>query len=74
MITLHFAHESTDVYFGRDQSILKQRERIKQKAFEQRRLHHSRLAAEYHQPDEPSTLFNYAALGSKYPDDGQGRA
>ena len=35
----------TDVYFGRDKAILKQRERIKQKTFETRRLHHSQRAA-----------------------------
>ena len=34
-----------DVYFGRDKFILKQRERIKQKTLEQRRLHHRKLAA-----------------------------
>ncbi len=34
-----------DVYFGRDQAILEQRERIKQKTLEARRLHHSKRAA-----------------------------
>lgn len=34
-----------DVYFGRDKTILQQRERIKQKTLEQRRLHHRKLAA-----------------------------
>ena len=34
-----------DVYFGRDKAILKQRERIKQKTFETRRLYHSQRAA-----------------------------
>ena len=34
-----------DVYFGRDQAILEQRERIKQKTFEARRLHHRQRAA-----------------------------
>ncbi|WP_412550264.1 IS3 family transposase [Shimia sp. MIT910701] len=34
-----------DVYFGRDQAILEQRERIKRKTFEARRLHHSQRAA-----------------------------
>jgi transposase InsO family protein len=29
-----------DVYFGRDKAILKQRERIKRKTLEARRLHH----------------------------------
>jgi hypothetical protein len=35
----------TDVYFGRDKAILKQRERIKQKTLEARRLHHRQHAA-----------------------------
>lgn len=34
-----------DVYFGRDKAILEQRERIKQKTLETRRLHHSQRAA-----------------------------
>ena len=34
-----------DVYFGRGQSILKQRERIKRKTLETRRLHHRKVAA-----------------------------
>ena len=34
-----------DVYFGRDKAILDQRERIKQKTLEARRLHHSQRAA-----------------------------
>ena len=34
-----------DVYFGRDKAILKQRERIKRKTLEARRLHHRQLAA-----------------------------
>ena len=35
----------SDVYFGRDKAILQQRERIKRKTFEARRLHHSTHAA-----------------------------
>ena len=35
----------SDVYFGRDKAILKQRERIKRKALETRRLHHRQRAA-----------------------------
>ncbi len=35
----------SDVYFGRDKAILKQRERIKRKTFEARRLQHRKLAA-----------------------------
>jgi hypothetical protein len=34
-----------DVYFGRDKAILKQRERIKRKTLETRRLHHRLRAA-----------------------------
>ena len=34
-----------DVYFGRGQTILLQRERIKRKTFEQRRLQHRKSAA-----------------------------
>ena len=34
-----------DVYFGRDKAILKQRERIKRKTIETRRLHHCKNAA-----------------------------
>ena len=35
----------SDVYFGRDKAILKQRERIKRKTLEARRLHHCTRAA-----------------------------
>ncbi len=35
----------SDVYYGRDKAILKQRERIKQKTIETRRLHHRQHAA-----------------------------
>nr|WP_245990295.1 IS3 family transposase [Litoreibacter meonggei] len=35
----------SDVYFGRDKAILKQRERIKRKTLETRRLHHCQHAA-----------------------------
>ncbi len=34
-----------DVYFARDKAILKQRERIKRKTLETRRLHHKQRAA-----------------------------
>jgi len=34
---------SSDVYFGRDKAILKQRESIKQETFEGRRLQHRRI-------------------------------
>ena len=35
----------SDVYFGRDKAILKQRQRIKRKPLETRRLHHRQRAA-----------------------------
>jgi hypothetical protein len=35
----------SDVYFGRDKAILKQRERVKRKTLEARRLHHRQRAA-----------------------------
>jgi len=34
-----------DAYFGRDEAIIKQRERIKRKTIEHRRLQHRKLAA-----------------------------
>ncbi|SIS80242.1 hypothetical protein SAMN05421772_105102 [Paracoccus saliphilus] len=34
-----------DAYFGRADTVIKQRERIKRKTIEQRRLHHRKLAA-----------------------------
>ena len=45
-----------DVYFGRDKTILQQRERIKRKALEARRLHHRQRAAKCSQPDVPDFL------------------
>jgi hypothetical protein len=42
----HASHVTpADVYFGRDKAILKQRERIKRKTLETRRLHHRQHAA-----------------------------
>ena len=47
----HYNHQRlsnltpADVYFGRGQTILRTRERIKRKTFEQRRLQHSKSAA-----------------------------
>lgn len=38
-------HTPADVYFARYKAVLKQRERIKQKAFKARRLHHGQRAA-----------------------------
>ena len=42
-----------DVYFGRGQTILLERERIKRKTIEHRRLQHRDAAAENYQPGEP---------------------
>jgi hypothetical protein len=47
-----------DVYFGRGQSILKQRERIKRKTMETRRLQYRKHAALYYQQDEPDPLLD----------------
>jgi hypothetical protein len=40
-----FVGKRADVYFGRGQTILLQRERIKRHTITQRRLHHQRQAA-----------------------------
>jgi hypothetical protein len=63
--TPSFGVTFADVYFGRDKAILQQRERIKRKTLEARRLHHSQRAALSNRPDEPDTLLVYAALGAK---------
>lgn len=48
-------HRSSDVYFGRGQSILLNREWIKRKTMEKRRLQHSKSAAQYETQDGPNT-------------------
>ncbi len=45
-----------DVNFGRNQAILKQRERTKQKTLEARRLHHRQHASQSNQTEEPNSL------------------
>jgi len=45
-----------DVNSGRDKAILEQRERIKQKTLETRRLHHRKHAAQSNQQDDPNAL------------------
>ncbi len=60
-----------DVYFGRDKAILKQREKIKRKTREARRLHHRQQAAQPNETDEPNSLVVWSANGPKNPDDGQ---
>ena len=60
-----------DVYFGRGQAILKQRERIKRKTIEARRLLHRKSAAQSNQTDEPDPLLDHATICPKIPDDGQ---
>ena len=60
-----------DVYFGRGQTILLQRERIKRQTIGQRRLQHQRQAAQHHQPEEPEPLLIYAACRIKNSDDEQ---
>jgi putative transposase len=58
-----------DVYFGRGQTILIEREGIKRIA--NRRLLHQQHAAEHCTPDEPETLLISAAACPKNSDDGQ---
>ena len=60
-----------DVYFGRGETILRQRERIKRKTIETRRLLRRRSAAKSLEPDEPGPLLARAAICPKIPDDGQ---
>ncbi len=56
------------VYFGRGQTILQQRERIKRKTIETRRLLHRKSAAQSNQSDAPDPLLDQAAICSKIPD------
>ena len=51
-----------DAYFGRAQTIIKQRERIKRQTIEHRRLQHHRLAAQHQNPDEADTPLIYDAI------------
>ena len=44
-LAVRFNQTPADVYFERDQAILKQRERIKRKTIETRRLQHRKFAA-----------------------------
>ena len=60
-----------NVYFGRDQIFLIERERIKRQTIANRRLLHRRKAAYHYKPDEPETLLFYAATCPKNFDDGQ---
>jgi putative transposase len=60
-----------DVYFGRGQSILKQRQRIKRKTMETRRLQYRKYAAQYLKPDEPDPLLDQDASCADLYDDGQ---
>jgi putative transposase len=60
-----------DVYFGRGNTILLERERIKRQTIANRRLLHRRQAAKHHQPDEPEPPLIGAARCPKNSDDGQ---
>lgn len=59
-----------NVYLERCQTILKQRERIKRKTIETRRLLHRRSAAKSNQPDESDPRLAQAAICPKISDDG----
>jgi hypothetical protein len=49
-----------DVYFGRGQTILLERERIKRQTLQNRRLHHRGQAALHHSTDAPDPPFDLA--------------
>ena len=59
-----------DVYFGRGERILKQRERTKRKTIENRRLLHRKSAASSIQPDAPDPPSAQAPIRPKTPGDG----
>ena len=59
-----------DVYFGRGQTILKQRERIKRKTIETRRLLQRKSAASLNQQKVQDAPLDQLAICSKTPDDG----
>ncbi len=59
-----------DVYFGRGQTILLKRERIKRKTIEHRRLRHAKATAEITTNDEPEPPLSNAPSCLKYFDDG----
>ena len=54
-----------DVYFGRGQTILLQRERIKRETIKLRRLHHQRKAASFETATEPEPPFTKNRLASQ---------
>ncbi len=60
-----------DAYFGRAPAIIKQRERIKRKTIEHRRLQHRKLATSHQPPDEAPSPLIYAAICAKCSDDGR---
>jgi len=60
-----------NVYFGRVQIFLIERERIKRQTIANRRLLHRRKAAYHYKSDEPETLLFYAATCPKNFDDRQ---
>jgi hypothetical protein len=59
-----------DVYFGRGQTILLERERIKRQTIEHRRLQHRKIAAQNGQPDVPEPLLIQANICLKLSNDG----
>ena len=59
-----------DAYFGRAETIIKQRDRIKLQTIEHRRLQHRKLATEHQPPDEADAPLIYAASCAKCSDDG----
>jgi hypothetical protein len=59
-----------DVYLGRDQTILLQRERIKRQTIQNRRLLHQNKAASDQQRDGPEPPLNQAETCLESSDDG----
>jgi len=47
-----------DIYFGRGETILLERERIQQNSINERRLQYRKYAAYYPQTDEPNFCLN----------------
>jgi hypothetical protein len=62
-----------DVYFGRGQTILLQREWIKRKTFDRRRLQHQRQVAWTNPPDDPKPPLDEPHPCLKDREDGQAK-
>jgi hypothetical protein len=63
-----------DVYFGRGQTILLEREKIKRQTIQHRRLNHRTIAAWHQSADAPDPLFQLDPNHIFLSDDGHGEA